>query len=195
MDKNKIEAAKDRMRILKKTVDDNRETAAMLEDQRIHNLWLETSVQFASMVPDKSLTKLISFTDALTGEKPDQTKEPHSLISANILTPEMFPIQLWLLKDYLEEGKFIWGQDGYRFIVPGIHLDGCTLRILYYPQVDLTKGVAIEGTWYDDSKKYSAVYTNDFEIAIGFAAEYYQTWMLRIESSQLTGFTPETFYS
>jgi len=193
MDKYQIESARDRMRILKQTAQDNRDTAAKLEEQRIHELWLGTSFQFASMIPDKSVVKHLSFTDALTGNKPDQTKEPSCTTTANILLPDMFPIQLWLYKD--PEGEYVWGLGGYRYIVPGIHLDGLTLRVIYYPTPDPSKGVCIEGTWYDDSKKYSAVYTDDFEIAIGFAVDYYQTWQLMKESSQLTGIAPDIFYS
>jgi len=116
MDKHQIESARDRMRILKQTAQDNRDTAAKIEEQRIHELWLGASFQFASMIPDKSVVKHLSFTDALTGNKPDQTKEPSSTTTANILLPEMFPIQLWLYKD--PAGEYVWGLGGYRYVVP-----------------------------------------------------------------------------
>jgi len=112
MDKYQIESARDRMRILKQTAQDNRDTAAKIEEQRIHELWLGTLPVCVNDPRQKRGQAFVFHRMPLPAISPIKTKEPSSTTTANILLPEMFPIQLWLYKD--PAGEYVWGLGGYR---------------------------------------------------------------------------------
>jgi hypothetical protein len=104
----------------------------------------------------------------------------------------LFPIRLTL---FTCQGEYVWGESRFKYVVPAIHLDGRTLRVIYWPDYSPNFGTTIKGTWYDDRKSHSAIYTSDFEIALGFAAEYFLTWEAMKKNPELSGIAPEKFHS
>jgi hypothetical protein len=161
------------------------------EEDRIRQVWLEVSFEFHKMIPDAALIGHLFYADALTSDQPDFSRSPQFPLYANLLLPGLLPIRLALHK---YEGEYVRGESGFTFVVPAIHLDGRTLRVIYYPQYSPNFGTAINGTWYDDRKPNPAIYTSDFEIALGFAAEYFLTWEEMKKNPELSGIAPEKFH-